>query len=164
MRTTRLDDICNHCHPDCQRVIYQQRISTVPFRKCDSKNFGMSEFCSLNEIRYQTSPQIWAQNVLNMLPNSSFESNIRNIFSNQYIGNSFDFLSRKYDAFDEDLAVVNIFFDTSSIMEFRTKLRLGWVDFISSVGGLLGLCLGFSIVTVIELIWLFLKLANSCLH
>lgn len=163
MRKTKLNEVCQQCLPDCRRVIYQQKISTAPFRKCDVKNFGMSAFCSLNEVRYSSSPQIWAQTVLAVSPNNNFESNIRNVSSNDYTGSQFDFLNRKYDAFNEDIAVVNIFFDTSSVMEFGTKQRLGWVDFISNVGGLLGLCLGLSIVTVIELLWLFLKLGKVCL-
>jgi hypothetical protein len=33
-----------------------------------------------------------------------------------------------------------------------------WIDFLSQVGGLLGLCIGVSIITFIELFWLCLRL------
>jgi hypothetical protein len=35
------------------------------------------------------------------------------------------------------------------------------LDFLASVGGLLGLCIGLSIVTVLELIWLLLRLTGT---
>jgi hypothetical protein len=37
------------------------------------------------------------------------------------------------------------------------------VDFFSAIGGLLGLCLGLSIVTLIEIVWLCLKMGSKFL-
>ena len=37
----------------------------------------------------------------------------------------------------------------------------GWVDYFANVGGLLGLCIGLSIVTIMELVWLCMRLART---
>jgi hypothetical protein len=37
--------------------------------------------------------------------------------------------------------------------------RMNWIDYLSAVGGLLGLVLGMGIVSFIELIWLCFRLA-----
>ena len=78
-----------------------------------------------------------------------------------------------YNAWEEDISVVNIFFGKDTVMgendllgvvdifsEFERSIRMGPVDFIASLGGLFGLCLGFSIISFLEIIyWL---LAGIC--
>ena len=52
------------------------------------------------------------------------------------------------------LGVVDIF------SEFEKSIRMGPVDFVASLGGFFGLCLGFSIISFLEIIyWL---LAGVC--
>ncbi len=43
-------------------------------------------------------------------------------------------------------------------MEFKSQSSQSWIDYMANVGGLLGLCIGLSIVTVIEIIWLCVRL------
>jgi len=69
--------------------------------------------------------------------------------------------SKTYDAYDLDLAQVQFFFKTSTIIEFESNPSLTWVTFFSNIGGLLGLCIGLSIVTVVELFWLGLKIVAN---
>ena len=72
-----------------------------------------------------------------------------------------------YNAWEEDIAVVNIFFGKDTVMgeinmishiiiifpELERSIRMGPVDFAASLGGLFGLCLGFSIISFIEIIY-----------
>ena len=73
-----------------------------------------------------------------------------------------------YNAWEEDIAVVNIFFGKDTVMgekmsvpffmnnlskELERSIRMGPVDFIASLGGLFGLCLGFSIISFLEIIY-----------
>ena len=53
---------------------------------------------------------------------------------------------------------LQIFFETSSVMEIVSQLRMTWVDFFSNIGGLLGLVLGMGFISFIELLWLALRL------
>ena len=79
-----------------------------------------------------------------------------------------------YNAYEKDIAVVNIFFGGSTVFgeemllqfiihtflsdssEFERSRRMTWLDFISNLGGLCGLCLGISFVSMIELVYWFL--------
>ena len=170
-------DECSWCLPDCSRTIYQYTASFQPFRKCDEKNFGVSELCNLEMTSSLPEPQIFGTQVLDQLnttngsnPGSipsyaaNVTSSLRYLKRTMVMGNVFDKIDREYDAYDSDIAMLNIYFDAVSVMQFGTQESQGWIDFFSNVGGLLGLCIGMSIVTIIELIWLGFRLIGNHLR
>ena len=55
-----------------------------------------------------------------------------------------------YNAYTDDIAVVHLYWDAPAVLQFERAGRLGWIDYISQVGGLLGLCIGFSLMSGIE--------------
>ena len=61
-----LEDIpeeeCDQCLPDCSRVSYSYLVSAQPFRGCDEKNFGISDFCSFTPLM-DKAPLIWTDQV-----------------------------------------------------------------------------------------------------
>ena len=98
----------------------------------------------------------------------------------------------EYNAWEEDIAVVNIFFGKETIMgeiklwniilffngwldyclliflvlslpkvnfsvEMERRIRMGPIEFISSLGGLFGLCLGFSFISFFEIVYWAIK-------
>ena len=83
-----------------------------------------------------------------------------------------------YNAYDRDIAVVNIFFGESTVFgerkqnkiwnnyiksikfflsssEFERSKKMTWFDFFSSIGGICGLCLGMSAISIVEFIYWF---------
>jgi len=42
-----IDTNCDHCLPDCQKIIYSPSLTTMPFRKCTESNLGLSPLCHL---------------------------------------------------------------------------------------------------------------------
>ena len=89
--------------------------------------------------------------------NAMAKSSIRYITpqsTNQFI---FSELSRSYDAYEKDISVLSVFFSSPTVMQFSTKQSKNWLDFISAVGGNVGLFIGFNIVTLVELIWIGMK-------
>ena len=77
-----------------------------------------------------------------------------------------------YNAYETDIALVNIFFGDPTaygnyanfyhyfiyninIKEFERLPKMTWLDFISGFGGLCGLCLGISFVSVAEILYWF---------
>ena len=84
-----------------------------------------------------------------------------------------------YNAYEKDIAIVNIFFGDStgfgelqfltfepimlfSVPEFERSPKMTWLDFISGFGGLCGLCLGISFVSVAEILyWFFIRLCKK---
>ena len=162
------DNLCPQCLPDCDTIQYDNSITAVPFRKCDFRNLGASNLCRTDNPM-PPEPQIWSKEVLNDLM-SVFGSNTTlgaklGVVSSQrsYAVNNappgmFNFINLTYDAYDNDIAIVEFYFKKSSVIEFSTNVRMSWIDFFSAIGGLLGLCIGVSIVTFVELIWLAFKL------
>jgi hypothetical protein len=65
---------------------------------------------------------------------------------------------KKYDAFDKDIAIVQISFQKSTAILMGSQQAMTWIDYLSNVGGLLGLVLGMGFVSFIELIWLALRI------
>ncbi len=61
-----------------------------------------------------------------------------------------------YDVYEKDIAVANFYFDKSTILQYSRTPRMTWTGFIGQIGGLLGLCLGISIVSFVELAYWFL--------
>jgi hypothetical protein len=66
-----------------------------------------------------------------------------------------------YDAYDKDIAVVHLFFEAPAVFHFQSQLQQTWISFFSTVGGLLGLCIGISLVSFIELFWLAVKIMDA---
>ena len=73
-------------------------------------------------------------------------------------GDIFSQVDNTYDAYDKDIAFLHIYFKKSTVFQLGTQPTMTWIDFLSQVGGLLVLCIGFSIITIIELVWLCLRI------
>lgn len=167
MRSGARQSRCSHCLPDCQRTVYQTKVSTQAFRKCDERNLGMTQFCNMEKFASLPKPQIFGQQVLDEFKFMNISagylkgivSNVRDYYSREAKRNTFHFVDDIHNAYERDIAVLNVYFESPTVLQFFTSPRLTWVDFFSNVGGLLGLCVGLSIVTVIELACLALKIA-----
>ena len=64
---------------------------------------------------------------------------------------------KTYDAYEKDIALVQVYFRKSTMIQMGRQARMNWIDYFSTVGGLLGLVLGMGIVSVIELFWVCLR-------
>ena len=51
---------CPHCLPDCDTTKFQSSVYAAPFRRCDSRNMGLSPLCNLESSVY---PTIWSSQV-----------------------------------------------------------------------------------------------------
>ena len=87
-----------------------------------------------------------------------------------------------YNAFEEDIAVANFFFTKPTAigemtgwmiilmssqfhLEYRKTENMGFIDLISQLGGLFGLCLGFSFISFIEIFyWISIRLCRNIVH
>lgn len=61
----------------------------------------------------------------------------------------------------ENLAIVHIYFLDSSYRGFTKNELIGFTEFLSNTGGLLGLFMGFSVISLIEIIY-FISLRPIC--
>ena len=182
---------CKHCLPDCIDTIYDSAVTAAPFRRCDYKNLGLSELCSLDT---EIQPQIWAENLLveyeskkdpstkNPIPIPTYISKLvgdrtnRRTNKRSYVPTNGDDKDQivftvqneryaEYDAYEKDMATVTFFYDSATAFVYERKASMTWVGFISQVGGLFGLCMGFSFISVIEIgYWLTVRMFKNTLE
>ena len=61
-----------------------------------------------------------------------------------------------YDAYEKDIAMVTFYFESPTLLEYLREHRMTLIQFISQMGGLLGLCIGLSFISVIEIFYWFI--------
>ena len=67
-----------------------------------------------------------------------------------------------YLAYKKDIAMVTFFFETSTVFEYSREQRMTLVGYISQMGGLLGLCMGFSLISFVEILyWFTIRLCRN---
>ena len=170
-------EVCSRCLPDCKNTIYEASVSAAPFRPCDHTNLGTSPLCDLESSDFN--PSIWTELVqteykdqTGQVPDYVASSKTRMSNNRYYVtdpnkrGNlafqAHNELHPTYDAYSQDIAMVNFYFEKSSILQFKRAPRLTMIDYISQMGGLLGLGIGFSLVSAVEILyWLTIRLFRN---
>ena len=71
----------------------------------------------------------------------------------------------KYDAYEKDIAMVTFLVETPTLFEYTREERMTLIQYISQIGGLLGLCLGFSFISGVEIIyWMTIRLLRNVMN
>jgi len=154
---------CDHCLPDCVDTTYTTGVTTAPFRECDDTNTGLNMLCNLDEPMF---PSMWEEAVLaeyrhyNEEDNGSLPRYISEKFDNQRgVPNSIFSMSSDrdphYDVYKRDIAIANFFFESATTVEFTKAATMSDITFVSQIGGLIGLFLGFSFVSIFEIAYWF---------
>ncbi len=158
------------CLPNCAETVYTASVTSAPFRACDQANFGLSTFCTI-DLESGVRPHKWAEIVTaaygESLPDyisRQLESPVRNC-TPKFRGVTVATAKPTYDAFEEDFAAVLFYFNRPFATELVTAPRMTWIVFFSRVGGLLGLFIGFSLISAIEIVyWLTLGWLENALE
>ena len=150
---------CNYCLPDCNITKYDSTISYSKLPKCDHTDIGSNELCDL--VSNSINPPRWSE-----LATKTYEK--ANLDPPTYVVNNSTRLTNKrynyklnrdeleeYDAFEEDIAVLHVFFGNSFGTQYKTVLRMTNIEFLSLVGGNVGLAMGISLLSIIELVYWF---------
>ena len=181
------DKRCN-CLPDCIGTIYEPEITSTPLRKCDSRNFGASWLCDpdngvqpsmyADDINFYYYDLKFGNRI--NIKKRSLRSKRSNLFSwnnfKDFMGPEYKWyesnrrkyvkedlfyqgIETPYQAYEKDIALVEVFFKKPTIIQIERRAKMNWIDYFATVGGLLGLVLGMSIISFIELLWLCLRIA-----
>ena len=166
------------CLPDCHSVKYSYTLSTARFRRCDQRNLNYSPLCSLQP---KFSPAAWQKSVLDIYqgeanPVPEYIKELDGVEREYYpslVSRQREvmesFTSSKYDqtynAYDNDIAVLYVYFGQPTTTEYVRVVSLSWVGFLAQAGGLIGACLGFSFISLVELVYWFIirffRLSNN---
>ena len=112
---------CTECLSDCQTTSFTLSASSAPFRPCTDLNKGLSNLCKYSS---SISPAMSSEQILQEY------SHLEEI--PEYI-EKFKAEDSSKRVFSEDIAIVHIYWDTPSVLQFERALRLTWIDFISQV-------------------------------
>ena len=173
---------CKHCLPECTTTVYRSSVSYAEFQECDHTNTGTNMLCDM--VNGELNPAPWtylAQNEYNdASPNESLpwyletDSDKLKDMNNKMVKYP-DQRSRisqngmeksalfkmdlktnpTYNAFEKDIGIVNIFFGNAYSTRYIKKNRMSGFDFLSQVGGGVGLAMGISIISVVEILYWF---------
>ena len=158
--------------PDCSVTTYEPTLNTIPFDDCDFTNVGVSRFCSFNQKRQSPMNERFATQVQNEITanmvNYEDMDYIQNLDSSIRVNDmslNMDGFSHtnvtQYDAFDKDIAVVSIVYQDSTVTQITSNAKMTWIDYLATVGGLLGLVLGMGFISFVELFWLALRIISK---
>ncbi|KAG5332814.1 PPK28 protein, partial [Acromyrmex heyeri] len=88
---------------------------------------------------------------------SCFEINYRIELSQNKLVQTFQtnkqYVKKNIDYFTENVAVVHLFFVDSQFTKYMKSELFGFIEFLSSTGGLLGLFMGFSFLSFMEILY-----------
>ena len=160
----KLPDTCKDCLVDCEYTEYSAAVTAVPFRVCDNKNLGVSRLCNI-ENPFGPNPGIYGTQIFDeydyQLPSfaNRFVTSRRQravrmndeMFSVTFNKDKFNL----YDAYEKDIAMVNFYFPSAKAVRFTRQPAMTEIEFLSQIGGLLGLCIGFSFCSLVEILYWF---------
>ena len=121
---------CQHCLPDCQATSFSLSASSAPFRPCTSLNTGLSSLCSYSSI---VSPSMASQQVLQQYSHLDQIPQYLHRFRGADSATRVLSSGSSYDAYEDDIAILHVYWDKESIIQFQRALRLTWIDYISQV-------------------------------
>ena len=166
------NNLCSLCLPDCEKTTYLPSITQMPFQDCDITNIGVSNFCKFNNKKLlpmtdKLSNQILADlialnNGSDNLPaylhtlksiNRTHAKTVKN-------GDVFSKISTIFDPFQKDIAVLKIIFEKPTVLYIGSQSKMTWIDYLSTVGGLLGLVLGMGFISFVEIFWICLRIVS----
>ena len=160
---------CQQCIPDCIKTTYSTSVTSVPLRKCVTNEFGMSRDCA-NIVDNMSNVKLIESSVkdsiikrFGKLPfyiKSNWFAYIRKYGTLLPNGDVYGESLSSYDALQNDIAKVEIFFKSTTTMKVKKNVTMTWIDYFSNVGGILGLVLGIGIISVFELIWLNYRMVS----
>ena len=157
---------CNHCLSNCDSTILKSRISTSPHRKCQLNSFRSNTFCNKNDgnrFSSEVITDLTSYDLKRRFNNKTYfykkyiASEQRKFGSSLKYGDVFEITNKPYNAFDNDIASVQIYFEAGYATRIQKSPRLTWTNYFSNVGGIFGLVLGIGIISFVELFWIVLR-------
>jgi len=160
------DNLCPQCLPDCSVTLYNPTLAEELFNTCNANNVGVGQLCSINlkqplpmqmRLISQIQNEFWNERAQKFGNIPAYIKELKSSIRNYGI-DIFKKPQKQYNAFDEDIAMVQIIYQKSTAIVMKSQLTMTWIDYFSAVGGLLGLVLGMGFVSFIELFWLGMRI------
>ena len=110
---------CPDCLPDCEDTTYQHSITSTTLRRCDARNLNLQPLCTLERGPL---PKLWLAQVEEVYrrttnstpPYIAALAGRRSRHMDTLLELPSDTKSDTYDAWEEDIALINIYFGKAS--------------------------------------------------
>jgi hypothetical protein len=182
MRTNVPAGLCHKCLPDCASTEYESSMTSAELQKCDATTTGSTGLlCNL--VKGSINPSPW----VDMAQNEYIKANqtvpwFLETISSKKTNNSTRFSNKrsrtheegtemfsteverhfKYNAFETDIGIINVFFTKKEVPKFVTRNRMSSFDFVYQFGGSVGFVMGISIISLIEIAyWISLGILRN---
>ena len=63
-----------------------------------------------------------------------------------------------YSAFAKNIAKVQLYFDSATMMKIQRSFTMTLIDYFSNVGGIFGLVIGMGLISLAELLWVIIHI------
>lgn len=153
------EEDCDHCLDDCTKTTYDVSLTYQSFRQCDSLNFGLSRMCTIDNENHMWPRKFYFEGLEYIGSDRTVNAKDTRYKSNSLMR---DFVP--YSMYENDIAIVEIYFDKPTAIEIISFSRMTWVDYFANVGGILGLVLGMGFVSVIEILLLCIQMFLDHFH
>ncbi|XP_037040267.1 pickpocket protein 28 [Bradysia coprophila] len=157
-----------NCEMECEARIVEEKCGCVQFYMprmkedtdiCSQKDYKCSEkFSIISELGIN---QTYSCNCLPGCFEISYKPSvyISELGNGSYLTADKALMSKHVQR--KSVAVVHIYYEESYFRSFTKEELIGFTEFLSNTGGLLGLFMGFSVVSIIEIIY-FVSLRPYC--
>ena len=110
---------CPECLPDCEDTTYQHSTTSTTLRRCDTRNLNLQPLCTLERGPL---PKLWLAQVQEVYrrttnPTPAYIEALagnRSRFFDSLVEFPSETKSGTYDAWEEDIALINIYFGKAS--------------------------------------------------
>ena len=127
---------CPDCLPDCEDTTYQHSITSTTLRRCDARNLNLQPLCTLERGPL---PKLWLAQVEEVYrrttnstpPYIAALAGRRSRHLDTLLELPSDTKSDTYDAWEEDIALINIYFGKAS---YTGRLVMSVVEGMTFIG------------------------------
>ena len=142
---------CN-CPNNCEETTYRTELSQISLRDNSpimEKVLSSDEYYGSEKKKVDKAYEEWQKNTTSRAKQKIYER-LR------------DDYERQLNHFRDDAAVVHVYFQELGIIKYERDELYGIIDVIAAFGGIIGLCMGFSLLSLVELIyWFTLRMYND---
>ncbi len=90
--------------------------------------------------------------------NIMFSSSQRKYGSSLNHGDVFESTNYPYSAIAKNIAKVQLYFDSATMMKIQRSFTMTSIDNFSNVGGIFGLVIGMGLISLAELLWVIIHI------
>ncbi|XP_059143116.1 FMRFamide-activated amiloride-sensitive sodium channel-like isoform X2 [Physella acuta] len=148
------------CYQPCSETSYLKSVSLSYWPQEFYQLSMLQEFLNQTEKEHfmAVAFELWSELAQNTQSNSSSDKSYADRINKGYTDKEKDKAKRASDTIRQTMLRLNIYLEDLSVVEYRQLPAYGLADLFADIGGTLGLWMGISVLTIMELVELVIRL------